>query len=473
LPQVPQFWFVLFEVQVLLHTICPVAHAWHWPLTQFCPAAHLWFIVAVVHPPQLLGSVATFVQVPGFVPQTISPVGQVPHVLAEHVSPIAHCVPQAPQWFGSVVSLAHTPRPWPAVPLGQSVVPFGQTHLPETHTAPESQTKPQAPQLFGSLVSSTQPAGQLERPVLQVQAVTPPLVWQVEPAGHTLPHVLQLKLSVLVLVQTPGLLPLFPHTVGAVVGQLHVAAAHVPPLGQALPQAPQSVTLVCRLSHPSGQAVAPVGQPQTPLVQVAPGPCGHFIPHWLQLAGSVCTLVQTLPQMFVMPAGQSHVPLVQLAPTGQVVPHVPQLFASVCLLVHAPLQRSGVGAMQVPPLLVEVDELAPVEVDELAPVEVDELALELVEVDEPPVPAPPVPPLDALVDMPPMPLELLVMPPVPLLELLEVVLAPPVPPLDPLLPQPSAACASTAVVVHISHDRRFILCPPRRRCLAGSRGGRA
>jgi hypothetical protein len=470
---------VLFEVQVLLHTICPVGHAWHWPLTQVCPATHLWFCPGPVHPPQLLGSVATFVQVPGFVPQTISPVGQAPHVLLAHVSPVAHCLPQAPQLLGSVVSLAQTPRPWPAVPLGQSVAPFGQTQWPEMHAAPESHTKPQEPQLLASLVVSTQPAEHAVRPVVQTQVgLEPAGVWHVEPTGHTVPHVPQLKLSVLVLVQTPGLLPLAPHTV-APAGQLHVDAAHVPPLGHALPQTPQSVTLVCRLSHPSGQAVVPVGQPQMPLVQVAPAPCGHFMPHWLQLAGSVCTLVQTLLQMLVMPAGQLHVPLVQVAPTGQVVPHVPQLLLSVFLLVHVPLQTSGVGAVQVPPLLLaEVDELVPVEVDELVPVEVDELApvevdvpvpvevdeLVPVEVDVPPVPEPPVPPLDELVAMPPVPPELLVMPPVPpvlelVVELLEVVVmppAPPVPPLDPPLPQPSAACISAAVALHISHDRRFI-----------------
>ena len=459
LPQVPQFMVVLFEVHAPMHTISPVGHAVHWPLTQFCPAMHL-----VPQVLQLLGSVATFVQVPGLAPQMTSPVGQAPHVPAAHISPMAHSLAQEPQWFGSVISLAQTPRPMPMVPLGQSVVPFGQTHLPETHAAPWSQMKPQAPQLFGSLVSSTQPAGQLLRPVLQTHAVTggEPAVWQVEPAGQTLPQVLQLKLSVLVLVQAPGLLPFLPQTISPAGHAPHAELTHIWPVAQRVPQEPQSVTLFVRLSHPSGQAIVPVGQPQTPAVQVAPMPCGHFMPHWLQLAGSVITLVQTLLQMLVLPAGQAHVPLVQLAPWGQTVPHVPQLLVSVCLLVHIPLQVSGLGATQGPPLL-EVDVLVLDEVDVLVLDEVDVLVLdevdvlvldELVVVDELVV--------DELLIMPP-PLELLIMPP-PLLELvvvelLDVVLVPPVPPvppLDPLLPQPMAACIIAAAAVHISHVLEFI-----------------
>lgn len=335
--------------------------------------------------------------------------------------------------------------------------------------------KPQAPQLFGSLVSSTQPLGQLESPVLHVQAVTPPFVWHVEPVGQTLPHVLQLKLSVIVFVHTPGLFPFLPHTISPV-GQLHAAGApaHVAPLGHALPQAPQSVGLVLRLSQPSGHAVVPVGQPQTPAVHVAPGPCGHFIPHCEQFAGSVITLVQTLLQMLVMPAGHTHWPFVHVAPWGQTVPHWPQLLLSVCLLVHMPLQLSGFGAMQVPPLeldvlvlLVELLELVDVELlEELAvmppiPLELEELAV------IPPVP----PPLELEADMPPMPppleLDELVMPPMPLLE--ELAAMPPIPLLelgcapvpvvcDPLLlPQPIAApCSATADTARVSHDRRLI-----------------
>lgn len=87
-----------------------------------------WLPGPVEQPPQLFGSVATFVHAPGLAPQTISPVGQFPHMLAAHPSPVAHWLAQEPQWFGSVVSLAQMPMPMPLVPFGQSVVPFGQAH---------------------------------------------------------------------------------------------------------------------------------------------------------------------------------------------------------------------------------------------------------------------------------------------------------------------------------------------------------
>jgi hypothetical protein len=301
-----------------------------------------------VQPPQLFGSLATLVQAPGFVPQMISPAGQFPHTLAAHDSPVAQAWPHAPQLLGSVVSLTQAPWPAPAVPEGQSVSPVGQTQWPEMHAAPWSQMKPHAPQLFGSFVVSTQPALHAVSPVLQTQAgADPPGVAQMLPAGQTLPHVPQLKSSVRVLVHTPGLFPLLPQTVGLVGGQLQAPAAHMPPLGQTVPHALQSVTLVCRFWQPSGHAVVPVGHPQTPLVHTAPGPWGHFMPHWLQLAGSVLTLVQTFPQMLLIPVGHVHVPLMHDPPCGHALPHVPQLVSSVSVSVQAPLQRSGVGAKQV------------------------------------------------------------------------------------------------------------------------------
>jgi hypothetical protein len=173
--------------------------------------------------------------------------------------------------------------------------------------------------------------------------------------------------------------------------------------------------------------------------------------------------------MFVIPAGQVHVPPAHVALWGQALPHIPQLFASVMRLVHIPLQLSGVGATHMPPLLllVLVLVLLVVVLVLVLLVVVDVLVL-LLEAVMPPMPellelvvAPPMPPIPE----PPIPEDELAIPV--LLDAVEPAFTfPPAPDVEVLLflvppPQPTAApCSATTDTASVSHDRRLISCPP-------------
>ena len=57
----------------------------------------------MLHPPQLAGLVSRSAQNP---PQLVSPVGHEPppeQLPATHICPVAHALPQRPQWPGSFV----------------------------------------------------------------------------------------------------------------------------------------------------------------------------------------------------------------------------------------------------------------------------------------------------------------------------------------------------------------------------------
>lgn len=82
----------------------------------------LWLAVqAFAQPPQFCGSVNTFTQV--LLQRLVSgPQAQAP---LRHEAPVPHCLPQAPQLFGSALVLAHVPL--------QTVEPAGQAHTPPAH----------------------------------------------------------------------------------------------------------------------------------------------------------------------------------------------------------------------------------------------------------------------------------------------------------------------------------------------------
>src|SRR6185436_1999935 len=73
--------------------------------------------------------------------------------------------------------------------------------LPPEQTSPASQAVPQAPQFFGSMVTSTQALPHLVLPPAQLRPHTP--AEQTSPAAQTVPQVPQFFGSKSVMVQTP------------------------------------------------------------------------------------------------------------------------------------------------------------------------------------------------------------------------------------------------------------------------------
>ena len=83
------------------------------------------------------------------------------------------------------------------------------------------------------------------------------------------------------------------------------------------------------------------GQEQTPAVQVEPKQ--QLLPHIPQLLLLVCRFTQKEPPppppppppvQRVWPVGQEQTPAVQVEPKPQLMPHIPQLLALVCRLTH-------------------------------------------------------------------------------------------------------------------------------------------
>jgi hypothetical protein len=91
--------------------------------------------------------------------------------------------------------------------------------------------------------------------------------------------------------------------------------------------------------HRSGRFCGHVGW-HWPAEQVAVPFAGaaHFVPHALQLAGSVCRFTQLVPHA-VSPAGQltTQSPAEHSCPEGHTCPHAPQFDGSVRRLTQVPL----------------------------------------------------------------------------------------------------------------------------------------
>jgi hypothetical protein len=169
--------------------------------------------------------------------------------------PLVHCVPQLPQLLLAVSRLAHVPL--------QLTVPVGQLHWLSLHTRLPEQIAPHRPQLFLSDVKSTQVLPHGLKPEVQVMTQAPSAQRGAR-GGQPLPQLPQLLVFVSRLTQTlPQLL--YPAE--------HVQApfTHKPPAGQRLPQLPQLLTFVAgsiqTLLHSSWPAE---GQPamQVPFEQV-------------------------------------------------------------------------------------------------------------------------------------------------------------------------------------------------------------
>jgi hypothetical protein len=109
--------------------------------------------------------------------QAFSPEGHA-HVPALHAPPVGHTVPQLPQSRVLVDVSTHMPL-HSVCPVGQPVV-----QAPFTHSLPAPQRLPQPPQLRGSLEGSTHVPPHIVVPVLHAHA----LAAQVEPVGQAVPQ---------------------------------------------------------------------------------------------------------------------------------------------------------------------------------------------------------------------------------------------------------------------------------------------
>lgn len=269
----------------------------HLPLRQDWPAPH-----TVPHEPQLFPSVCVFEQVPPqlvgvwleqmqlppeqtrllpqltehmpqlalsvlrlaqLLPHAVYPDAQLAELLTHvpaplHLSPLAHAVPQPPQFVA--LSFRLTQFPWPPKEMPPHCVrPVGQAHVPLLHATPPEQMVPHVPQLRLSVDVSTH--------VVVFPPKKPVDVHMVSPLLHTTPA---------------------------------SAVAHVPPeqtalLRQRLPQPPQLVLSVCVLTHVLPHCMSPAPQEQVPLLQVPP--LAHWCPQLPQLSASVLVSTHALLQL--------------------------------------------------------------------------------------------------------------------------------------------------------------------------------
>jgi len=87
--------------------------------------------------PQLPLSVCVLTQTPGIVPHLVLVgAGHAPQTPAVHVAPVAHAVPQPPQFAGSVIVLTHAPPHTvivqPAVSIGMAVSAIAVSSIAES-----------------------------------------------------------------------------------------------------------------------------------------------------------------------------------------------------------------------------------------------------------------------------------------------------------------------------------------------------
>ena len=209
---------------------------------------------------------------------------------------LEHAVPQAPQLELFEVVSTQLPRK----PDPHCVWPAGHSQVPSTHETPPGQKLPQPPQFRLSVL-------------MFVHAV-------IEPKGVFVVHDISLALQLL---HTP-------------LTQLSMFAGHC------FPQPPQLLESVCVLTHAPLHLVSPDEQVQFPPVHVPPAP--HPLLHLPQLALSVCTSTQALPQAVSggpesvvqsvrhLPWAQNGVPFI----TEHTLPQLPQLAGSLWIAVHAP-----------------------------------------------------------------------------------------------------------------------------------------
>ncbi len=85
--------------------------------------------------------------------------------------------------------------------------------------------------------------------------------------------------------------------------------------------------------QPAPQSRLPAGQAHVPALQVLP--LGHETPQPPQFAGSAPVFTQT-PLHLLKPGAQAQAPLEQLSPAPQAMPQPPQFFGSLRTSVQVP-----------------------------------------------------------------------------------------------------------------------------------------
>ncbi len=290
--------------------------------------------------------------------QLPKPVVQVsPQVPAEQSAvefdPEGHTVPQRPQlatvlWTSTSQPLVATPSQLPKP--GVQVMPQAPVVHEGAEFAPDAQTVPQAPQLRGSLAVVTQVPLQRVVPAMQASMQEP--AEQSCPLPHEVPQRPQLVALVWRLTSQPSAaLPLQSakpvrqvkpqapdeHVEDALAGGRHT-----------VPQAPQlSELFVVLTSQPleatRSQSPKPVlhAKPQPPATQVARAFVGaaHAFEQRPQCVRLELVSTQAPPQE-VPPPGQAHTPPVQLWPPVQAVPQRPQLALSESGSTQRPPQKA-------------------------------------------------------------------------------------------------------------------------------------
>ena len=250
-----------------------------------------------------------------------------------------HTFPHVPQLRLSVSLLVHVV---PAPEGQRSGVPVGHLHALATHVALVGQCTPQAPQFVGLVVVSVHVPPHFVSP--PVHAHAPPT--HSVPPVHLLVQPPQLFESLEVSVHVPGAVP---HTVVVGAGQVHVDAAHVAPVAQTTPHAPQSLELLVKSTHDPEQLVSEPHPPHDPPLHAVPA--AHATPQPPQFEGSSDVFTHAPPHTSGLPAGQVHALPTHDADVGHVVPHAPQLFASFVVSTHAPPHDvSPVAHTQLPPV---------------------------------------------------------------------------------------------------------------------------
>lgn len=190
------------------------------------------------HTPQLLRLVDVSTHAP---PHITRPEQLSVHDPLVQTKPVAHALPQRPQWelsaFTSMQAPPHSMRPAPRQ-IG--------THTPALHEDPEAQVLPQRPQLTLSAAVSTQAGPHIMRaPPVHVDTHVPDV--QTDPGPQALPQRPQWAIEMLRSASQPSAaFPLqFPNPPSHT--RLHELLPHAAvewgPTGQALLQAPQWATL--------------------------------------------------------------------------------------------------------------------------------------------------------------------------------------------------------------------------------------
>ena len=242
------------------------------------------------------------------------------HVPPTHAWPVGQTTPQAPQLFGSIWVLMHTPMPG-QLGNGEQTVnddPQDGLHAPATHGTIAAHLHPQPLQLFSSVFVSTHVPPQSVGFVAG-QAHTP--VWQIFPPAHWTPQAPQLALSDKMLTQAGGL----PQgsRYGPPQGFMHTPLTQIEAVaGHTVLQFPQCWGSVAVLTLTPSQQVMPAPPPHDPLKQPQLSP--HFVPQAPQLSLSLWRSTQE-PLQQVNPVGQAQqVPAIQGTPVGHGELHAPQ-----------------------------------------------------------------------------------------------------------------------------------------------------